>query len=95
MEINWGQPLVLVISPDGAVQKITTAEQARHWLRKRWPVADYHRDRALRHVEAAMECMAAVGAARQAFALAARTAGLLPGSQTWQRREAGALRSAN
>lgn len=81
MEVNWGEPLVLVVSPDGAMQKITTAEQARHWLRKKWPVADQSRDGALHHVEAAMECMTSVGAARRAFTRAARTAGLLPESQ--------------
>jgi hypothetical protein len=94
MEITWGKPLVLVVSPDGATQKISTAEQARHWLRKRWPVADHSRDRALRHIEAAMECMTSVGAARQAFAAAARTAGLLPEGQAGSRQATELLCSA-
>ncbi|MBV0893478.1 DUF982 domain-containing protein [Paracoccus sp. Z118] len=78
IEINWGKPLSFVVSPEGDVQKFTTAEQARYWLRKKWPVADSARDRALHRVEAAMECLAPVGAARRAFISAAKTAGFMP-----------------
>lgn len=78
IEINWGKPLSFVISPAGDIQEITTAEQARHWLRKKWPVADQARDRALHQVEAAMDCLASVGTARRAFISAARTAGFMP-----------------
>ena len=78
IEINWGKPLSFVISPAGDIQEITTAEQARHWLRKKWPVSDHARDRALHQVEAAMDCLASVGTARRAFISAARTAGFVP-----------------
>lgn len=78
IEINWGKPLRFVLSPQGDIQEITTAEQARYWLRKKWPVADPARDRALHHVEAAMNCLASVGTARRAFISAARTAGFVP-----------------
>lgn len=78
IETSWGTPLSIIVSPSGDTKKITTTEQARHWLKKKWPVADAAHDRAIRQIEAAMECMAPVGAARQAFTLAARTAGLLP-----------------
>ena len=78
IEINWGKPLSFVTSPDGDIQDITTAEQARYWLRKKWPVSDPARDRALDQVEAAMACMASVGTARRAFISAARTAGFVP-----------------
>ena len=54
IEINWGKPLSFVISPDGDIQEFTTAEQAHYWLRKRWPVADTARDRALHQIRAAM-----------------------------------------
>ncbi|MFC0342173.1 MULTISPECIES: DUF982 domain-containing protein [Paracoccus] len=78
IEINWGKPLSFVVSPAGDIQEFSTAEQARHWLRKKWPVADPARDRALYLVEAAMDCMASVGTARRAFISAARTAGFVP-----------------
>lgn len=75
IEINWGKPLSFVISPDGDIQEFTTAEQAHYWLRKRWPVADTARDRALHQIRAAMDCMVSVGSARRAFISAAKTAG--------------------
>jgi len=40
IEIYWGEPLSLVISPEGDVQKFSTIEQAQYWLRRKWPVAD-------------------------------------------------------
>lgn len=75
IEISWGKPLSFVVSPQGDIQKFTTAEQARHWLRRKWPVADKARDRAIHQVEAAMDCLTSVGTARRAFISAARTAG--------------------
>ena len=84
IEVNWGKPLSLVVSSTGDIQEITTAEQARHWLRKKWPVADQARDRALHQVEAAMDCMASIGTARRAFLSAAKSAGFVPASQMGQ-----------
>lgn len=84
IEINWGKPLSFVMSPNGDVQNITTAEQARYWLRKKWPVVDHARDRALHQVEAAMNCMASVGTARRAFISAAKSAGFVPASHMSQ-----------
>lgn len=78
MEIHWGDPMTFVVSPEGDTQKFTTIEQARYWLRKKWPVADHTRDVALRQVDAAMHCLATVGAARKAFISAAKTAGFKP-----------------
>lgn len=78
IEIHWGEPLSFVISPDGEVQKFSTIEQARYWLRKKWPVLDEARQRALTQIEAAMCCMTSVGSARRAFISAARTAGFVP-----------------
>jgi hypothetical protein len=75
IEINWGKPLTFVVSAEGDIQRFTTIEQARYWLRKRWPVADHHRDRALEQVDATMHCLATVGAAREAFISAAKAAG--------------------
>lgn len=78
MEIYWGTPLAFVVSPEGQVQMFSTIEQARYWLRKKWPVSDDARSRALDQIEAAMDCMSTVGAARRAFISAARTAGFVP-----------------
>ncbi|WP_370515456.1 DUF982 domain-containing protein [Paracoccus sp. S-4012] len=78
MEIYWGKPLSFVVSPAGDVQEFSTAEQVRYWLRKKWPVSDRARERALLQVEAAMDCMASVGTARRAFISAAKTAGFAP-----------------
>ncbi len=78
IEVNWGRPLSLVVSPEGDIQKFSTIEQARYWLRKKWPVADAAQDRALRQLDAAMDCLVSVGSARRAFLCAARTAGFVP-----------------
>ncbi|MEO3414952.1 DUF982 domain-containing protein [Roseovarius sp. CAU 1744] len=75
IEINWGKPLTLILSPEGGSQKFTTIEQACYWLRKKWPVADHHRDLALEQIDAAMHCLTTVGAARKACIAAAKTAG--------------------
>ncbi|ARC37560.1 DUF982 domain-containing protein [Paracoccus yeei] len=76
-EIYWGKPFSLTLR-DGTTQDISTAEQARHWLKRKWPTGDSTRQAALAQIEAAMECLVPVAAARQAFATAARNAGLLP-----------------
>ena len=82
IEINWGNPMTLVVSPHGDTQKIVTIEQALYWLRKRWPVADQNRDLAIDYVDAAMHCLVTVGAARKAFVSAAKTAGFKPSDDT-------------
>lgn len=78
IEINWGQPLSFVMSPEGDVQKFSTIEQVKYWLLKRWPIADDARSTALQQVEAAMDCIVPVGVARRAFAAAAKSAGFIP-----------------
>lgn len=75
IEINWGEPLSFIISPEGEVQKFSTIEQAAYWLRKKWPIADDARDNALRQIDAAMCCLGGIGTARRAFVSAARSAG--------------------
>ena len=75
IELNWGAPLSLVISPQGEVQNISTVEQAAWWLRRKWPVRDDARATALTQVQAAMDCLVPMGSARQAFMQAARSAG--------------------
>lgn len=77
IELNWGEPLTFVISAEGEVQKFTTIEQAAYWLRRRWPVADEARRRAMMQLAAAQECMATMGSARRAFIAAARSAGFI------------------
>lgn len=86
IEINWGKPITLVVSPTGDTKKFTTIEQASYWLRKKWPVADQNRDIALSRIDAAMHCMATVGGARKAFVRAANTAGF-----TWRQADAGTV----
>lgn len=78
IEINWGRPLSFVMSPEGDVQTFSTIEQARHWLLRKWPIADDARLIALQQVDAAMNCLAPVGVARRAFAAAAKSAGFIP-----------------
>lgn len=78
IEINWGAPLSLVVSPEGDVQNFTTIEQAAWWLRRKWPVRDEARHRAQTQVQAAMDCLVPVGAARIAFLQAAQSAGFTP-----------------
>ncbi len=77
IEIYWGKPLSFVVSPEGDIQKFSTIEQASYWLRKKWPVADEARHRALGQIEDAMQCIGTVGAARRAFISAARSAGFV------------------
>ncbi|MCA0920211.1 DUF982 domain-containing protein [Pseudooceanicola nanhaiensis] len=75
MEVTWGRPMTLVLSPQGDKQKFSTIEQADHWLRRKWPLADRKRDAAIALVEAAMNCLVPVAEARRAFVSAAITAG--------------------
>ena len=75
IEIFWGTPIALTITPDGDTQKISTIEQAQYWLRRKWPVSDRKRDVALDQIDATMNCMATVGSARRAFISAAMSAG--------------------
>ncbi|MGR3759004.1 DUF982 domain-containing protein [Roseobacteraceae bacterium NS-SX3] len=75
IEIFWGSPISIFLPSEGRIRKVTTIEQARIWLQKAWPVSDHHRDAALEKIDAAMDCLAPVGAARDAFLLAARAAG--------------------
>jgi len=70
--------MTFIVSPEGGTQKFTTLEQAHYWLRKKWPVADHERDAALNQLDATMNCLATVGAARKAFLSAAKTAGFKP-----------------
>lgn len=81
IEINWGNPMTLVVSPHGDTQKISTIEQALYWLRKKWPVTDQKRDIAIDYVDAAMHCLVTVGVARKAFLAAAKTAGFMLGDE--------------
>jgi len=78
IETHWGKPLSFVVSPKGDVQTFSTIEQARYWLKKKWPVSDAAQRRALDRLEAAMDCMAPAGTARRAFIAAARSAGFVP-----------------
>lgn len=78
IELHWGSPLTLVVTPDGTTQTFSTIEQAAYWLRRRWPVADTARDRALDRIDAAQHCMVSPGTARRAFLHAARSAGFVP-----------------
>jgi len=75
IEVYWGEPLSLVVSPEGDVQKFSTIEQARYWLRKKRPVADDARHTALHKIDAAMTCIGSVGSARRGFLSAAQSAG--------------------
>lgn len=74
IEIHWGEPISLV-SPDGDTQQFSTFEKASYWLRRKWPVADAARQRALVQVQAAMDCLIPAATARYAFVSAARSAG--------------------
>ncbi|GAA6200537.1 DUF982 domain-containing protein [Aquicoccus sp. SU-CL01552] len=78
IELHWGHPISLVVSPQGDTKQISTIEQAFFWLRKKWPVADDKRDLALDRIDDAMHCLATVDAARGAFLSAARSAGFVP-----------------
>lgn len=78
IEINWGVPLTMHCADGKEIKRISTIEQAQYWLQAKWPVASGERDRALRQIDAAMNCLIPVGAARAAFLSAAATAGFAP-----------------
>ncbi|MAU43861.1 DUF982 domain-containing protein [Salipiger sp. HF18] len=78
MEIQWGQPVVLMTSQNGDTEHFSTIEKVRYWLRRRWPISDGERQVALTKVESAMDCMSPVEDARRAFLVAARSAGFIP-----------------
>ncbi|GGG67165.1 hypothetical protein GCM10011415_12600 [Salipiger pallidus] len=78
MEIHWGEPIALVTPEGDDIERFSTIEKARYWLRRRWPVSGRMRDRALAQVESAMDCMSPVEDARSAFIHAARQAGFAP-----------------
>ena len=75
IEIDWGKPLHFVVTETGDIQTFSSLEQARHWLRRKWPVADDNRARALARIDEARHCVSSVGTARRAFVSAARSAG--------------------
>lgn len=78
IEINWGHPLRFVVSDEGDILSFSTIEKAKYWLERKWPVEDVARNVALCQIEAAMDCLAPVQSARQAFLAAAATAGFAP-----------------
>ncbi|MEI4473594.1 DUF982 domain-containing protein [Frigidibacter sp. MR17.24] len=78
MEVQWGVPVTLRQPQDGAIERFSTIEKARYWLRRKWPVADGARQVALARVETAMACLGPVEDARRAFCLAALSAGFVP-----------------
>ncbi|WP_194095699.1 DUF982 domain-containing protein [Marivivens aquimaris] len=78
IEINWGQPVHLVLNDAGETERFCTIEKVRYWLKRKWPVADGARVDALRNVEDAMDCIRPVADARNAFINAARSAGYQP-----------------
>ncbi|MEW2912770.1 DUF982 domain-containing protein [Leisingera sp. JC11] len=67
--------MTIFLPSEGRTRKISTIEQAHFWLQRAWPVSDHNRDVALEKIDAAMECLAPVGAARAAFLSAVGTAG--------------------
>jgi len=77
IEIYWGKPLDLVVTSEGDTQSFSTIEQAKHWLRKKWPVADAKRLIALGKIDEAMTCLGSVASARVAFMDAASSAGFV------------------
>lgn len=78
IEVNWGQPLPLVVTAEGDIKNISTIEQAQYWLQRKWPVSGAARLAALQKIEAAMECLESVDVARAAFIVAASEAGFSP-----------------
>jgi hypothetical protein len=78
MEIQWGEPVALLLPQDGEIQRFSTIEKVRYWLRRKWPVSDAARQVALNKVESAMDCMSPVEDARHAFLAAALSAGFVP-----------------
>lgn len=75
IEIFWGEPMTIFLPCEGRAKKISTIEQANHWLKRAWPVSDHNRDDALLKISEAMDCLVPVSAAREAFLVAVGTAG--------------------
>ncbi|WP_406737131.1 DUF982 domain-containing protein [Thioclava sp. GXIMD4215] len=67
--------MALITPHDGAVERFSTIEKARYWLKCKWPAADAARELALTKIDAAMDCLIPVEEARRAFLLAATSAG--------------------
>lgn len=78
IEIYWGAPVALQEPQGGDVERFSTIEKARYWLRRRWPVTDRAQQTALVKIESAMDCMGPVEEARHAFLIAALSAGFTP-----------------
>lgn len=74
-EAHWGSPLVITATTEGGFQKISTIEQARYLLSRKWPIDDLARSKAISAIDHAMECMGSVTDARMAFLQAAQSAG--------------------
>ncbi|UWQ73945.1 MULTISPECIES: DUF982 domain-containing protein [unclassified Leisingera] len=70
--------MTIFLPSEGRTQKISTIEQAHFWLQKAWPVSDQNRNIALEKIDAVMDCLAPVDAARAAFLSAVDTAGFHP-----------------
>lgn len=78
IEIQWGAPVALREPQSGEVERFSTIEKARYWLRRRWPVADSAQRTALAKIDSAMDCIGPVEDARHAFLLAGVSAGFTP-----------------
>lgn len=74
--------MTIFLPSEGRTQKISTIEQAHFWLQKAWPDSDRNRNIALEKIDAVMDCLAPVGAARAAFLSAVDTAGFQTDSRT-------------
>ncbi|MBQ4826774.1 DUF982 domain-containing protein [Leisingera sp. HS039] len=74
--------MTIFLPSEGRTQKISTIEQAHFWLQKAWPVSDRNRNIALEKIDAVMDCLAPVGAARAALLSAVDTAGFQTDSRT-------------
>ena len=77
MDIPWGEPFALIDTNGHSVARVGTIETAHHWLRRKWPTSDATHRKALDRIEDAMDCMGSVVEARQAFIVAARSAGFV------------------
>lgn len=78
IEIQWGTPIALYPPHNDVAERFCTIEKARHWLHRKWPVADDTRQAALEKIDSAMDCMCPVKDARIAFVVAALSAGFVP-----------------
>ncbi|WP_339107141.1 DUF982 domain-containing protein [Thioclava sp. GXIMD4216] len=69
--------MTLIAPHDGAVERFSTIEKARYWLKRKWPAAHATRELALTKIDAAMDCLVPVEEARCAFLAAATSAGFI------------------